>query len=507
MSSYYDPDKPFSITNWNTLIGDVNDILQNPPADSPDCLPIDPIDEVEDPHIWAVEDIEEVHDKLIETCPDIFFSEELVMWEQGIIDEIEEKMSEAWCDCEEGEPVECGTFDWELTLAAARPTFCCGDIFDDFLCGPSCLGQVCRQTQVQGEYYAPPDNVSTFDTICENSDKAYDAVSDYITATNALKPIADLIEEYQADIDGWVSEMIPLIAYSEANCVTLPVAGDCAAKAAEICNLGTQARAKQDLLDAQVELFATKHAERVAAEEEANDAAADNWAATLDLIGRFPADVNIWNECVDDHFTGFDGNQEPWGKWWNPNRDDVIGNIGDLYWNRASDSGEGVLPAYWIYYQNARHGDTKLLRNVVRVSPDGTPYVSGHVAQRYNRNYSLTYLNRRIRTRCSIIFVCVPTPGMCVWNEWSEYENVYWNQGWPMTGSCVVDCSGFFCWIYAPLPPPDWDLYPSDTVYLEFDRPRRNTTDFTEEQDEWFDEHLNWYDEHPQYDDRHESYC
>ena len=86
MSDYYDLDKPYSIENWNTLIRDVNEILEDPPQGS-DCDPVDPIDEVEDPHLWSVEDAEGMRDKLKETCPDISFSEELVLWRPEIIDE------------------------------------------------------------------------------------------------------------------------------------------------------------------------------------------------------------------------------------------------------------------------------------------------------------------------------------------------------------------------------------------------------------------------------------
>jgi len=94
--AYYDLNRPFSIDDWNQLIRDVNDILQNP---DDGCDPIDPLDEVSDPHRWSVDDIQAVRDKLIETCPDISFSEELRLWAPGPIDQIEAAMSEAWCNC------------------------------------------------------------------------------------------------------------------------------------------------------------------------------------------------------------------------------------------------------------------------------------------------------------------------------------------------------------------------------------------------------------------------
>lgn len=96
--SYYDLSRPFSIDDWNNLLNDVNDKLQNPP-EGDDCEPIDPIDNVTDPHIWSVNDVQTVRDKLIETCPDISFSEALEIWRPAIIDEIEAALEQVWCDC------------------------------------------------------------------------------------------------------------------------------------------------------------------------------------------------------------------------------------------------------------------------------------------------------------------------------------------------------------------------------------------------------------------------
>jgi hypothetical protein len=98
--SYYDLSRPYTIGDWNSLIQAVNAKLQNPPEDT-DCEPIAPIDEVSDPHIWSVGDIEVVRNKLIETCADISFSEPLELWQPGMIDEIENALGETWCDCED----------------------------------------------------------------------------------------------------------------------------------------------------------------------------------------------------------------------------------------------------------------------------------------------------------------------------------------------------------------------------------------------------------------------
>ena len=98
--SYYDLNRPYSIDDWNGLIRAVNNILQNPPTKT-DCDPIASIDEVSDPHLWSVSDIEGVRNKLIQTCPDISFSEPMELWTPGMIDEIASALGQTWCDCEE----------------------------------------------------------------------------------------------------------------------------------------------------------------------------------------------------------------------------------------------------------------------------------------------------------------------------------------------------------------------------------------------------------------------
>ncbi len=89
---------PYKISDWNDLIRRVNDILENPPEDE-NCPAVDPIDEVTAPHIWRKSDIREVQNKLKETCPDIEFEAIDGMWKQSTIDEIEDAMLQAWCNC------------------------------------------------------------------------------------------------------------------------------------------------------------------------------------------------------------------------------------------------------------------------------------------------------------------------------------------------------------------------------------------------------------------------
>jgi len=89
----------FKRQDWNDLIAAVNDTLQNPPENT-DCDPIGPIDEVDPDHIWTKSDVLEVQGALQQTCPDISFDDIPDLWKQSIIDEINDAIGQAWCNCE-----------------------------------------------------------------------------------------------------------------------------------------------------------------------------------------------------------------------------------------------------------------------------------------------------------------------------------------------------------------------------------------------------------------------
>lgn len=94
----YQAGQLFKRSDWNDLIKRVNEKLEDPPSGT-DCEPIDPIPEVGPDHIWTKKEIEEMRDKIKETCPKITFSEELKLWRVEFLDEIEAQMEEMWCDC------------------------------------------------------------------------------------------------------------------------------------------------------------------------------------------------------------------------------------------------------------------------------------------------------------------------------------------------------------------------------------------------------------------------
>jgi hypothetical protein len=503
--TYYDPDKPYSIENWNTLIQAVNVILAGPPEDSSNCQPIDAIDEVEDPHLWSVEDVTEVRTKLKGTCPDIDFSEELVLWKQAIIDEIVDQMDDAWCDCEpETEPI-----DETLTLcshvqeamnAGWSTNSCCGAVVEDSPC-VICIGSHCRETEYQGGWYESPsiNNIPKYNTICDTDGEAYSAGYNFITYLNQTRRSGLRIENFQDWLDEATENMDALIEQYEEDCQGPSIPGECYAIKANICAYGESARSYQDLVDEEVIAYRDWHDRAMEKLGIANSAAQQNSVAALGLQGRFPTDHNITAECIADAIPVW-----PWYDYWDPTK----GNIGDLHDYIVNDPsvGGGVFVSVKMYRINSNNPEAILDHRNVRLSPDGTWYISGYASELYNRSYSHTYLERRSRWRCEPAISCNPDPGTCTFPDWPDFEKVWWDQGWPSTGSCVGSCTGFNCRIWQPLPEPDLESFGEDTFYLHIRKPG-GVTDVSGQRDAWLAERYNWYDTHEQYDDRHQPYC
>lgn len=507
MAKYYDPNKTFSIENWKLLIRDVNDILQSPPTGSSNCQPIDPIDEAEDPHIWAVEDVEEVRDKLRQTCPDISFEKELVVWKPEIIDEIEEEMEKAWCDCEtepEEQDLSLCSFTFQPVMAARRESEA-DTLIQDAPCS-ICTGQHCHEAEYQGAWYPSPNTTNNdplYNTICDTYDTAYHATYNFLFYMNKLPGVAEKIESYQADVDKNVAKVDALIEQYKNQCQGQnPQPPECGSIMSQICYFGQVARQYQDKLDKEVALFKKYYDTAMPKMAEANAAAKQNGAAALGLYGRFPTDHNVTAECFASAIPKWN-----WYDWWDPETMSMLGDPSDYYGNVASQ-GNGVLVSVNGYRINSNTPNKKLDYRYFRISPDGSWYMTGMASKAYNRNYSKSYYKVRHRWRCEEIIPgrCQPEPGNCEWNDWDPWETIWWDQGWYSPGSCVGSCTSFACWIWSPLPEPDWGSFGTDAWHLYMKRPA-GMKDNSQKRDEWLAKYNTWYDEHPQYDDRHEPYC
>lgn len=83
--------------SWGKFIDKINDFLQDPPDG---CDPIDIIEKPDECHRWSKSDIREVHDKLNEMPGDCFdFDDVPDIWKVSIIDDVEDQLTEVWCEC------------------------------------------------------------------------------------------------------------------------------------------------------------------------------------------------------------------------------------------------------------------------------------------------------------------------------------------------------------------------------------------------------------------------
>jgi hypothetical protein len=118
------------VPNWNSeIIQPINELATNPPSG---CDPVSTLPEASTDHLFTRQDIEDVHAKLEEICPDNDFAplEASQLSTVALIQEIEDAIAEGWCsECDEEVTAE----EWELgrwTAAKASGTnnsaHCCG---------------------------------------------------------------------------------------------------------------------------------------------------------------------------------------------------------------------------------------------------------------------------------------------------------------------------------------------------------------------------------------------
>lgn len=99
MANTNKPYRRVGANSWKELLDQVNDKLENPPSG---CDPLEPIEVPDEPHRWAKSDIREVHDRLNEMPGDCFDFEDIPdLWKISIIEDIEDQLENAWCECEQ----------------------------------------------------------------------------------------------------------------------------------------------------------------------------------------------------------------------------------------------------------------------------------------------------------------------------------------------------------------------------------------------------------------------
>jgi len=79
-------------TDWNDIIDRINGLADE------GCVIAEPLEEVDEGHIWTVQDITDVRDKLTAICSNSpSFSVETVKWTQAIIDELNQAIDDCQC--------------------------------------------------------------------------------------------------------------------------------------------------------------------------------------------------------------------------------------------------------------------------------------------------------------------------------------------------------------------------------------------------------------------------
>ncbi len=487
MSDYYDLTKPYKIEDWNLLVTDVNEILQNPPAGT-DCEPVAPLDEVTDPHRWAVEDIEDMRNALIETCPDISFETELVLWKAEIIDEIEFQMEYAWCACL-GES-NCTSFSDSVEgawiYAAFSATNSGGAMYEDYF-GTLCPGLPSSQTIWTSTWYPPVDNVPLKNAARAISSIASAATGEFKQAWNDMMSAAQDIITYQWRLDRDTSEMDGYIeAYEDciAEQAALPGGGDssaCDFYKPWICGLGESAAFWQEKVNEYVSDFQTAMS-GTASDALADSAASDYMSIVLSMAGRFPRERNFWETVYSSASGGLD-------------------------WKRL------IYPIPGGRIRGVPMGSTTTLEEIMAhgspalgTSPGGVIFstmANPHLMVTETTNW---FSQKEVRHRCeqwggkTCPDDCGDDVPACEWKCWETDWECGVGTGNPLT---IVGCareSGAY--------PFDKDAMvgPSRSISGYICR-NPSTADYTEEQEDFKDTYLDWFEDHPQYDDRHEDYC
>jgi len=535
MSSYYDSG-PFSINQWNSLIQDINDKLANPPEG---CTPIDPLEEVEAPHLWAQNDVTEVRNKMIESCPEISFEEDLEIWHYEIIDEIAEQIPDMWCNCEKCTTTEVNVaterVDW-TTIDACCTEERCGTVTGG-VCY-YCIGMNWLMDTYTGVWYPPLKgiNVANWNKICATYTTARQKQYEFIQAVNATQQKACQLAKEQAILDGSILPQLDaaISEYLSLNCNIAPAEEDlprCAVLRSQICELGNQAQDQQSIIDDKYAEYLIEFDKIEPARTACDNDAAENMAACVAIQTRFPVEWQGMQWALALIYSS----QLNWWKWFNPKTDSIIANAAKALANSDDALCEPELPSYMsdctynskgclkytnhqgcglrpsIYIDRYDSAFDRTERLTIRLSPNGTPFLS------YEQADALL-VDRTVRTfNCTSVRRCDAAPPSCENPcEYGEAKTNTW--AWsggdledPVCGGlracledtwCAYVLSGVVETVYVP------------TTYLEYTLAykviqTRMGKDYTTQQTEFYNQHQNWFgpENHPKYDNRHEDYC
>ena len=482
MSKYYEAGKPFSQEKWNELIRDVQDKLLHPRGS---CQTVARLEEVEGEHLWSVRDVEKVREAISDTCPDILWQEELKLWDEKVLDEIERNMEQMWCNCDnEDEEIHLATI--AKTRVNALPSEGGGLQYSPAV-GGLCGFTSYHRVTWHGTYYPiPTGDKNTIDQCSANALKQTRA---YITNVNELLSLSAKVREYQALLDQAAQKVEFYETLKELHCHDDPESGRCQEYDEYISRYDSEADLYQYLVDRYLEDFKTIYPQMQSNLSQANQNAAESLNASASVQGRFPCDENIIANYLMAAVAGLN-----WGDWFDPN---VRLSIGlPIHYDLGYGASVQTTPVWPTLSFKIGNSVGRF-----RVSPNGTPYFSSSQTSSCIAKAAVTTYSGDHEWLCNQWSgkTCLDGTPACSWGP-AETVELLWSQSYSVFGGSIgwlIDYATNDEAIRKALDEPPYEYYLNITQ-----KPPEYKQNHAARQQAFWDSYLNWYDEHPQYERR-----
>ena len=297
------------IENWNDeVIQPVNDLATNPPDG---CDPVEPLEEAEEDHLFKKSDIKDVHDKLLEICPDNQFTqlETPQLITEDLFTEIEDAIANGWCaECSEQEgPGEgettcraLGIFTSGVWSHTSYESQCCGEVYTSGFPPPwADIKETTYNTDWHDTHQYDDSNAEAWAILQDSYTRALNAGVNWAHHDQQRLFYEKRIKETEEEIQE-IEEDLEILRAQLAACPKdcQPIINEIAAKEAELQIL-------QDLLvEYQAEL--DEHtAEAATYLQECDAAAVENWTAA--------GAIKDWNPGIINLVDQMQGISAPWG--------------------------------------------------------------------------------------------------------------------------------------------------------------------------------------------------
>lgn len=376
---------------WNQIIQEVNELATNPDEG---CDPLAPLEEVPEDHIWNKTDVNEVHDKLKEICPDNQFTEllENQPWTSLIVDEIKDALVRGWCECE---PVldEWSLGQWTVEKAYGHRTGGGRCEATWIISGPMAayvgidefwFSSTCYDTQ----QYAAADTV-LWETIQETYTEAREKGVLWVGNRRNELVQQRLVEQYSTLLIS-KRDQLESLQNQLAAC-----SGDCSSISEQISQINSDISDLENSIQEAKDRRDAYKSEAITNLAEADAAATENWEAQQTAQHWDPAAFNVVAEHISEVTS-------EWG-------------LGSYPYLAERWSVWGVGKGIWYASNPTLRRGSNMMSGLF--TPSGLPF---------SRNWPLIFGNawwyqKQKRHKCGIWDV---TSSGCVLGEWGEWEIV-----------------------------------------------------------------------------------